>query len=124
MKKIFLKYYPLTVLILILSACTQTSDFKERGKFTIARINKIDYAPNGDFHSIRYKYIVNDSLYENSYAYSSLNQKLKNKLLYGKFPVIYLPENPARSRILITENNFKTLDLIYPDSLKWVEENR
>jgi hypothetical protein len=124
MKKIFLKYYPLTILILILSACTQTSDLKKRGKYGIAKIYEIDYIPRGNFHFIKYKYIVNDSLYKSSSSFFYINENFERMLLDSTFPVIYLPEKPTISRILVKEYDFKTLDLIYPDSLSWVEENR
>lgn len=48
-------------------------------------------------------------------------EKLKSKLIYHHFPVIYNKENPDENAILITPEDFESFAVPYPDSLNWVK---
>lgn len=58
-------------------------------------------------------------------TYSILSSKITplecEKEFVGKyFPLIFNPENPANSRMLILPKDFYSNQLSFPDSLKWV----
>jgi hypothetical protein len=107
-----------------LSGCVSKSDFVNNGEFTSATVYKIKYLPRGDSYSVWYRYEVKQEIFEEVASYPRLSQQLEKRLLYKKFPVVYLPDKPATSRLLITQYDFSSLDLNHPDSLKWVEEYR
>lgn len=99
----------------------------EEGEFTTGKISKINYIARGDRYSVGYNYSVDGIEYEGVESYPSGFGKpaLQSKLLGSKkyVPVVYLPTEPEKSRCMLTEYDFKVLELNYPDSLKWIEQN-
>lgn len=129
MKKIILKYYPLTgigllLIFVIYLIFIPKFDFKNNGKYGIAQIYDFYFLAKQGRYSIYYNYKVNDLIYKQSTEMESLGIGLRSKLLYKYFPIIYNPEKPEVSTILITRYEFEEMGLEYPDSLYWVEENR
>jgi len=129
MKKIFLKYYPLigigslTIFVIYLIVIPKF-DFRNNGKFGIAKIYDFYFLGKQGSCSMYYTYKVNDFVYKQSTSIESIGIGQRSKLLYKYFPIIYNPEKPEESVILITKRDFEHYNINYPDSLKWVEENR
>jgi hypothetical protein len=98
-------------------------DFKKNGKHSIAEIYDFHVLAKSG-HSICFKFSINNQQFKSCHTETFSNSKLRLMLLGKKFPVIYNPEKPEECDILITEYDFKEYDLVYPDSLYWVEENR
>jgi hypothetical protein len=93
----------------------------EGGKITNGTIYEEPHPLKLYSYSIHYEYFVNGIKYQGLKT-TSFDPELSYKLQNKSFPVIYLKNNPAKSRMLIFEYDFEVLRLNHPDSLKWVEE--
>lgn len=97
-------------------------EYKRYGVITTANIYNAG-SSIGKYSSISlwYEYYVNDIRYTgsvNSVGHHRCYWKFKGK----KFPVIYLSNNPVRSKLLTSKSDFENNGLLYPDSLKWVKD--
>ena len=70
---------------------------------------------------ITYNYEVDSNIYSGLTTANGISSDKIYKYLKGKkFPIVYDSMDFYQSHILIFENEFKSLKLNYPDSLKWV----
>ena len=92
---------------------------KANPKQTIATIvekdNMQEYNTNGCW--IYYEYTVNGKKYRHCQKYHGW-KKEDNYFLQRTFPLIYCADNPDLCRLLIIEDEYKTFNLVQPDSLK------
>ncbi|MBZ5858575.1 DUF3592 domain-containing protein [Flavihumibacter profundi] len=78
---------------------------------------------NGGHILVEYNYELNGKKYIGTYSIlsSKITQGDCEKAFVGKyFPLIYNPDNPANSRMLILPIDFDRISLQFPDSLMWV----
>ncbi len=72
--------------------------------------------------SFVFEHYINNVRYENSTMYGSICVSAIRKIKGREFPIIYEKGNPKNSRVLLTEKQFKKVNLIFPDSLQWISE--
>jgi|JI7StandDraft_1071085.scaffolds.fasta_scaffold123781_1 hypothetical protein len=126
--KMLLTFIKNSLILIIISktiGCNFAQDtysFKEKGEIGIAFIYDIQMVPKNKSYSIRYKYYVHSKSYEGVSGLGSLSNYLQINLSHKYFPILYLPENPKKSKILITKRDFEIYGLEFPDSLSWVEK--
>src|SRR5688500_14313954 len=97
------------------------NNLKKNGSLTTGTIIKTKFTKerNADF---TFRYTVNGSAYSNSDLFGGLCLALTDSIRRQKiFPVIYNENDPAESRLLITQKSFVRVGQSQPDSLKWVE---
>ena len=119
----FILFWSIVGSLILLLLFYPRFDFKKNGKYSVAEIYDFGVLSKSG-HSICFRFSINNQQFKSCYAETFSNSKLRLMLLGKKFPVIYNPEKPEECDILITEYDFKEYDLVYPDSLYWVEENR
>ncbi len=111
------------LVVIIINAFIIKFDYRKNGKYGIAEIYDFHVLANSS-HSVCYKFLANNQQHSSCEFEVVSNSKLRLMLIGKKFPVIYNPEEPEESVILITKYDFEHYNLDYPDSLKWVEDYR
>jgi hypothetical protein len=115
------KCFILSIGLSLLHGCESHSAFIDNGTMTVGTIYEKPHQLSLTSYSIHYEYYVKGVRYKALKA-ASFGSELRPKLTGVQFPVVYLNENPTKSRMLIFEYDFEVLGLNHPDSLKWVQE--
>lgn len=84
---------------------------------TVAQVTQLEVNPKSKLIRLAYAYSVGGSTFFEEADYKPLTEA-GDSLLNRYFPIVYFREDPALSRLLITEEDFKTFDIDQPDSLK------
>jgi hypothetical protein len=95
-----------------------------RGRVTTGRVYDVVFGSKNASYAVYYEYYVDSVRYDNNRSFATMSNELQFALQDELFPVIYLPEEPGVSSILMTEDAFKAVGREFPDSLKWVENMR
>ncbi len=72
---------------------------------------------------INYEFYLGSKKIKGERMYSNESLKLsfvENYLINKYFPIVYSPEYPKNSAILITPKDFAQFEIPFPDSLNWV----
>ncbi len=94
------------------------ADPKERGIITYGTFKEAKLF-NGSTR-IYFYYIINNNKHDET-NYSTYQVYKNKEVLVGKqFPVIYDPDKPTNSQMLISKFDFNQIDLVQPDSLAWL----
>ena len=88
---------------------------------TIISVNK--RAGRASTLDVKYSYKIQTQTCESESEIDGIYfQDFKKEFITKSFPVIYLPDRPNRSEILITPDRFVRFGVDFPDSLKWVRD--
>ncbi|UTA68699.1 hypothetical protein [Emticicia sp. 21SJ11W-3] len=119
MKKKWFNIIGISFLIIIcVIGYTQLLNLEKRKKIAIGTITGTKLI-RGLY--ITYSYKIDSEIYSGlTTAYGISNSNIYKYLVGKKFPIVYDSLDYYQSHILILENEFKSLKLDYPDSLKWV----
>ncbi|AFD06732.1 hypothetical protein [Solitalea canadensis] len=93
----------------------------KRTQITSAYITEITMEYKGGMN-VRYQFTVNNTVYSNVDAISTIGFASKSSFLHRYFPVIYEPENPKNCNLMLAQLDFEEHDIPYPDSLRWIQE--
>ncbi|PQJ11719.1 hypothetical protein CJD36_007955 [Flavipsychrobacter stenotrophus] len=115
----------LTVIVLgIIYFLYQRCQLLKNHKITIGKVIECRFlSKSGGSISLVYEYQVD--------AFNNIRSKTENLIplndcnehFIGKtFPVIYNPENKSFASMLITPRDFKSSNIIFPDTLNWVNK--
>lgn len=99
------------------------SNLENNRKLTTGQVYK--FRPVGSKYpggTANFRYLVDDSIYDGSTSFKSINKKLGYKLVDSLFYVLYDSNRPTNAVILIDKGDFEYYDISYPDSLKWLDE--
>jgi hypothetical protein len=113
----------LTIAMLIqMRISNKKNKLKRGGLLTTAVVTDCRLLPkNGNSLDVAYTFLFRGNDYNCETTVMGIYLLDFNSEFIGKhFPVIYLPENPKNSEILITPDRFERFGISFPDSLKWV----
>lgn len=110
------------VLFVAFYAIHQTQKLKKKHIITSGTIIKCSTGLKGQIGTwFDFKYNVNDDEFIGSSLYREFYFKDCAQHLKGKsFPIVYSPDDKTNSAILLTPKEFKSYDMEFPDSLKWL----
>lgn len=117
--KIAFLFTPLIIYFFAQRTAKKDEVLKKSGKIAIGIITKIE---KGNRARIYFHYEFID---RNGLLFKNSKEKILNNYIFflrRKFPVIYDSIDPDNNQILITKNDFESYNVIYNDSLDWVEQ--
>jgi hypothetical protein len=100
----------------------KSNSLEHDGRITTAIVRSANLlAKSGNSIALTYTYnVAGTEIRSESVIDGIFLGDFEDNFLYKSFPVIFHPNDPVRSEILITPDRFKRYDLPFPDSLKWV----
>ncbi|HEU4552095.1 MAG TPA: hypothetical protein VFS25_04645 [Chitinophaga sp.] len=98
------------------------SELKNNAIITTGVILKFKSDYRGEGGAFVYSFNINGKYYENQRAYPNIRSSDGYNLEGKIFPIVYDKNDPDNNRMLITDKDFKTYSIPFPDSLKWVED--
>ncbi|MDH7463466.1 hypothetical protein QEG73_19355 [Chitinophagaceae bacterium 26-R-25] len=100
-----------------------SKSFKQRDKtvITVAHIESgnLDYKLRVKLY---YWYMVGNERIDAQTSELNLSSRIIPHLIGNTIPIVYLKDNPERTRLLLTDLAFKYTNLPFPDSLNWLKE--
>ncbi len=105
---------------ILLFSCVNDNDFITKGKVEKGYVYDVESGNKG-LWSIKYEYFIDSIRYTGSCTSPGLPSSI-HKYQYKYFPIIYLKDDPNKSRILMSRYDFESVHLAFPDSLSWVIE--
>lgn len=94
---------------------------KTEGIWGKAKIVECESRSKGTGIIVQFDFTVSGKIIKGKQSFYELEQSVCGELIGQDIMILYVKECPEINRLMLTRLDYKKLELLFPDSLKWIE---